>query len=138
MSNSGLLYNGLIASQFLPLSSIVIPISQVTNLQTNLNALQAEINALPSANFYEAFALMPSDNSATVAVGAAVLFPQNGAHAGAISRSSTSQLLLPAIGTYEVSFQVSVTEAGQLQLAVGGVGVANTVVRLGQGEKIPR
>lgn len=62
------------------------------------------------------FALMPGDNAATIAVGAAVLFPQDGPAAGGIVRSSSSQFVLPAIGTYRVTWQVSVDEAGQLML----------------------
>ncbi len=72
------------------------------------------------------YALMPSDNAATVAVGAAMNFPQNGAASG-ISRSSTSEFTLPAIGTYEVSWQVSISEAGQLVLALNGAELPYTV-----------
>ncbi len=80
-------------------------------------------------NFY---ALMPSDNSATIAAGAAINFPTDGPIAGGISRSSTSNFTLADIGTYEVTWQVAVTEAGQLQLWLdsgsGAVGLAQTVV----------
>ena len=81
-------------------------------------------SAFPFADFY---ALMPGDNAATIAVGAAVLFPQDGASSG-ISRSSNSQFILPNIGTYEVFFQVSVDEAGQLMLRIDGVELAHSVV----------
>ena len=74
------------------------------------------------------FALMPGDNSATIAVGAPVLFPQNGPSNGAATSLGGGLFNLPAIGTYEITWQVSVTEAGQLQLAIGGVGLPNTVV----------
>jgi hypothetical protein len=75
------------------------------------------------------FALMPGDNAATVAAGAPVLFPQVGptSGAGAPVAASSSTFTLPATGDYEVDCQVSVTEAGQLQLALGGVGLPNTV-----------
>ena len=73
------------------------------------------------------FALMPGDNSATVAAGAAVSFPQDGPASGSILRVSASGFGLQA-GTYEVNFQVSFDEAGQLMLAIDGVGLANTVV----------
>jgi hypothetical protein len=73
---------------------------------------------------------MPTDNAATVAVGAAVDFPTAGATSG-ISASSSSQFTLPAIGTYEVFWQVSVNEPGQLVVALdsgaGAVEQANTV-----------
>lgn len=126
MSVNEILSNGKILSQYLNYSSTVIPIAQVTGLQTNLNVLQAEINVLQP--FSEFFALMPSDNASTVAVGAAVQFPQNGATNSAIARSSATQFVLPAIGTYEVAFQVSVTEAGQLALDLDGVIIAKSVV----------
>jgi len=81
-------------------------------------------------NFGYFYALMPSDNGATVAAATAVDFPQNGATSG-ISRASASEFILPAIGVYEVSWQVSVSEAGQLILGLdGGSGVVeqdNTV-----------
>jgi hypothetical protein len=80
---------------------------------------------VPFANF---FALMPGDNASTVAVGAAVQFPQNGPTSGAAVRTGASTFNIPLPGSYEVSWQVSVTEAGQLQLAIGGVGLPNTVV----------
>ena len=62
---------------------------------------------------------MPSDNAATIAVGSAVQFPETGAFNG-ISRlgSSPSQFTLPAIGVYWVTFQVSISEPGQLVLGL--------------------
>lgn len=74
------------------------------------------------------FALMPGDNSATVAVGAPVSFPQDGPTTGVIVRTAASTFNLPAIGDYEVSWQVSVSEPGQLQLAINGIGLPHTVV----------
>lgn len=71
---------------------------------------------------------MPGDNAATVAVGAPVQFPQSGPTSGVIVRTGPSTFKLPAIGTYQVAWQVSIDEPGQLQLAIGGVGLANTVV----------
>jgi hypothetical protein len=73
--------------------------------------------ASPSA-FAEFYALMPPDNSATVAAGSAVEFPNDGPNSGTIARTSASTFDLPAIGTYRVAFSVSVTEAGQLELAL--------------------
>jgi hypothetical protein len=78
-------------------------------------------------SFAHFFALMPGDNAATVAVGAAVQFPQNGPTNGVAVRASASTFTIPVAGTYKVDFQVSVTEAGQLQLAVGGTGLPDTV-----------
>jgi hypothetical protein len=74
------------------------------------------------------FALMPFDNAAPVAAGAAVMFPENGAATGAVTRLSPSSFMLPAVGTYLVEFQVSVTEAGQLMLRLNGGLIANSVV----------
>lgn len=81
------------------------------------------------APFADFFALMPGDNAATVAVGAAVSFPQDGENSGSgIVRASATQFTLPVVGRYRVFFQVSVTEAGQLMLDLDGAPIANTVV----------
>ena len=73
---------------------------------------------------------MPPDNAATVAVGGDVDFPQDGPSdgSGLIARLSASQFNLADIGTYEVSFQVSVDEAGQLVLTLNGSELPTTVV----------
>jgi hypothetical protein len=73
---------------------------------------------------------MPGDNASTVAVGTDVSFPQNGpALAGTnITRVDSSMFSLGAIGTYQVMFQVSVNEAGQLDLTLNGSELAYTVV----------
>jgi len=74
------------------------------------------------------FALMPGDNFATVAPGADVSFPQDGPTSGiAITSTSASTFQLSAIGTYQVYFQVSVQEAGQLVLTLNGLELAYTV-----------
>jgi len=80
--------------------------------------------------FSDFFALMPPDNSATVAVGADVSFPQDGpvSSGSAIARTGPSTFNLSAIGTYQVMFQVSVTEAGQLALTLNSNELASTVV----------
>jgi hypothetical protein len=81
-------------------------------------------------NFANFFALMPGDNAATIAVGAAIQFPQTGPTAGISppTRVSASTFNLPNVGIYEVTWQASITDAGQLQLALAGVGLPNTVV----------
>lgn len=81
--------------------------------------------AAPSS-YAEFYALMPPDNPATVAVGGAVGFPQDGPQAG-ISRNSSSIFTLPSVGTYRVSFTVSVTEPGQLGLSLNGTELAYTI-----------
>ena len=79
--------------------------------------------------FAEFFALMPPDNATTVAVGGTVNFPQDGPTSGAdIARTSASTFNLAAIGVYHVTFQVPVTEAGQLILTLDGADLAYTVV----------
>jgi hypothetical protein len=99
-----------------------------------LDLLAEKTNGSSGSKDYSMFfALMPGDNSATVATGAAVLFPQDGPSSGVIVRTSASTFKLPAIGTYEITWQVSVDEPGQLQLAIGGSGLADTVVGRGTG-----
>jgi hypothetical protein len=79
--------------------------------------------------FADFFALMPPDNAATVAVGTDVSFPQDGpTSATTISRLGPSTFNLAAIGVYTVYFQVSVSEAGQLELTINGAPLAYTVV----------
>lgn len=83
----------------------------------------------PPAGYASFFALMPGDNPGTIAVGAAVLFPQDGARFGSsITRLTTSTFNLGEIRDYEITWQASVSEAGQLQLALNGVGLPDTVV----------
>jgi len=79
-------------------------------------------------NFADFYALMPPDNAATVAPGTDVSFPQDGPNSGAdIARTGPSSFNLAQIGTYQVLFQVSVTEAGQLILTLNGADLEYTV-----------
>ena len=72
---------------------------------------------------------MPGDNSATVAPGTDVSFPQDGPNSGStIVRTSASTFSLNAIGTYMVLFQVSVSEPGQLILTLNNADLPYTVV----------
>lgn len=93
--------------------------------------------ALGFADFY---AIMPSDNDTTVAVGTPVEFPQDGPSSGGIVRTGLATFNLPAIGTYFITWQVSVSEAGQLVLALdsgaGFVPLANTVAGRATGTSI--
>lgn len=80
---------------------------------------------LSYADFY---ALMPPDNSATVAPGTDVSFPQNGPIANTnIGRLGPSSFNLGAIGAYQILFQVGVSEAGQLILTLNGEDLPYTV-----------
>jgi hypothetical protein len=81
-----------------------------------------------TSNFADFVAVMPPDNTATIAVGADVEFPVNGpSSATTITRVSPSSFNLAAVGSYLIQFQVSVSEAGQLILTLNGVDVAYTV-----------
>lgn len=72
---------------------------------------------------------MPPDNAATVAPGTDVSFPQDGPSSSPnITRTGPSSFNLALIGTYQILFQVSVDEAGQLILTLNGLDLAYTVV----------
>lgn len=72
---------------------------------------------------------MPPDNAATVAPGTDVSFPQDGPNSGSgISRLGASSFNLAEIGSYQILFQVGVSEAGQLVLTLNGTELAYTVV----------
>jgi len=91
---------------------------------------QGDTGASGTQFFADFFALMPPDNAATVSVGGDVNFPQDGPTDGSgnISRTGPSSFNLALIGTYEVNFQVSVTEAGQLIITLNGTDLDYTVV----------
>lgn len=71
------------------------------------------------ADFY---ALMPNDNSATIAPGANIEFPNDGPNVGSsISRTGPSTFNLTNIGIYLVQFQISITESGQLCIKLNSI-----------------
>ncbi len=78
--------------------------------------------------FAEFYALMPGDNTATIAAGSPIEFPQNGPTNGIITRNNASQFNIPAVGIYLVRWQVSIAEAGQLILQLNGTDIARSVV----------
>jgi hypothetical protein len=79
-------------------------------------------------------AVMPSDNPSPIAPGGSVAFPIDGPSSnGGITRLSSSSFNLECPGSYLVLFQVPVTEAGQLVIALNGVEAAYTVVGRAQG-----
>ena len=91
--------------------------------------LNPALQTIASPSYADFFALMPPDNASLVVPGTAVQFPQDGpTSGGGIARTTPSAFNLPDIGTYEVNFNVSVTEAGQLAIALNGVDLAYTVV----------
>jgi hypothetical protein len=73
---------------------------------------------------------MPTDNPATVAPGTDVSFTQDGPASAttAITRISPSSFALGNVGIYQVTFQVSINEAGQLDLTLNGTELPYTVV----------
>lgn len=73
---------------------------------------------------------MPSDNPAAVANGASILFPQDGPSSalGGIVRTSSSTFNLANIGVYHITFQASVTEAGQIVLTLNSTTLPHTAV----------
>lgn len=78
--------------------------------------------------FADFYALMPPDNAATVAPGTDVSFPENGPNSGAeILRTGASSFNLTEIGTYQIFFEVSVDEAGQLMLTLNDEDLEYTV-----------
>ncbi len=80
-------------------------------------------------SFADFYALMPPDNPGTIAPGADVAFPRNGPIANTnIGRLSDSAFSLEEIGTYQILFQVSATEAGHLILTLNGEELDYTVV----------
>ena len=79
--------------------------------------------------FADFYALMPDDNAATVAPGTDVSFPKDGPTSGtSITRTSASSFNLAQIGSYQILFNVGVTEAGQLLLTLNGADLEYTVV----------
>lgn len=78
--------------------------------------------------FAEFYALMPGDNTATIAAGSPIQFPQNGLSNGIITRINASQFNIPAVGIYLVDWQVSIAEAGQLILQLNGTDIPTSVV----------
>ncbi len=77
--------------------------------------------------FADFFAIMPPDNAGTVAPGGDVQFPRNGPSSGSIGRVGFGQFILPSNGAYQIMFQVSVNEPGQLVITLNGVDLPTTV-----------
>jgi hypothetical protein len=77
--------------------------------------------------FADFYALMPSDNPSAIAVGANVLFPESGASYGQITRLTSSTFNLHNIGTYKITCQCSISEAGQLAVSLNSSQLAYSV-----------
>jgi hypothetical protein len=78
---------------------------------------------------------MPGDNPAPIAANAPVAFPNAGplVGTGIVSNVGGTTFTLTNAGTYEVSWQVSISEAGQLGIALGGTIQPDTVVSRASG-----
>jgi hypothetical protein len=113
-------------------TSLSLSADVVANIIESYSYLSGRVDNAPvpvsGISFASFNAVMPGDNADTVAPGTAVDFPNNGpTTADVVTRASASTFTLVEAGTYEVNAQVSVSEAGQLQLAIGGVGLPETV-----------
>jgi hypothetical protein len=92
------------------------------------------VSGIPGApgilDFSDFYTLLPGDGGggASVAVGTAVFFPQDGPTTGIIVRLSQTTFLLPVIGTYLVLFEGSVNEPGQFMLRINAADDATSVV----------
>jgi hypothetical protein len=105
------------------------PYTDLCSKQSLLNNVRSFIpDIVPANSFANFYALMPGDNAATVAPGSSIEFPEDGEISGNIVRIDDSSFDLVDIGTYQVWFQASVDEAGQLVVALDGVELVHTVV----------
>jgi hypothetical protein len=80
---------------------------------------------LAAADFY---ALMPPDNSTTVFPSGAVAFPRASVGFGTDIGGGPNTFFFLTTGTYLVTFQVGVSEPGQLVLAVNGIEISTSIV----------
>jgi len=85
---------------------------------TGSTGLQGATGSIISLGISDFYAIMPPDNASSVAIGGAVNFPNDGPTDGVITRIGPSTFNLPTIGIYQVYFQVSVAEAGQLGIFI--------------------
>ena len=93
---------------------------------TDATGPQGESGILNYADFY---VLMPPDNAETVAPWTDVIFPQDGPNSGSIiTRTGDDSFNLGEIGKYQISFQASIDESGQLVLTLNSNELAYTVV----------
>ncbi|MCQ2477946.1 MAG: collagen-like protein [Clostridia bacterium] len=78
------------------------------------------------ADFY---ALMPTDNATPIAAGADVAFPRTAINGGTgITRTSDTAFTLATPGTYMVTYNAAIGDAGQLVLTLNGAEIPYTVV----------
>ena len=96
---------------------VVIPVSQ--------RGVNPTLQVPVYADFY---ALIPFSNPGVIFPGGSVQFPQIGSVSGGIFPVSPRTFMLEAAGTYQVMFEVSVTEPGQLLIWLNGFELPYTVV----------
>jgi hypothetical protein len=80
-----------------------------------------------AVNFADFYALMPGDNISSVPIGGAIAFPRTDIP-NSIIIAGINQFILPDAATYEISFQVSVSEPTQLGISLNGFLVPASVV----------
>src|SRR5690606_36270379 len=89
-------------------------------------------------NFSDFYQLSDVGVTPTIVPGADVEFPSNGPTNGVIVRTSTTQFLLPTIGSYEINFQCNAIggDAATLVVTLNGVELPQThaVVSLASGQ----
>lgn len=140
--NKGVLIPRVSLTSNLDISTVPLPVTSLLVYNTSTSGTYPN-NVSPNFYFWtgnkwkplggplgyaEFFALMPGDNTATIAAGTAINFPQNGLTDGYITRSSSNQFILPDVGIYLVHWQVSISEGAQLLIMLNGTELANTVV----------
>ena len=142
--NKGVLIPRVSLTSNLDISTVPSPVTSLLVYNTNTSGTYPN-NVSPNFYFWtgnkwkpigsggplaysEFYAMMPGDNTATIAAGIAINFPQNGITDGYIIRSSSNQFILPDVGIYLVHWQVSISEAAQLVITLNGTELANTVV----------
>ena len=81
-----------------------------------------------AVNYQDFVAQMPPDNAATIPSFGAISFPFATISNSTITPTSPSVFILPDIATYEINFQVSVSESAQLGIILNGVGISGLTV----------
>ncbi len=105
-----------------------------TSTNWNLLGGSSSNNTSSITTFAEFYALMPGDNTVTIAAGSPIEFPRNGPTNGIITRINASQFNIPLVGIYLVRWKVTIAEAGQLILQLNGTDIASSVVGRATGE----
>lgn len=83
---------------------------------SNWTAYPLPVQSTGMLDFADFYGLMPGDNTATIGVGTDVAFPRLGPSkiSSGITAINTKQFKIASVGVYDVTFFVSIAEAGQL------------------------